>query len=122
MARGREDRHWKNARADLCGSAAGSTRIFPRRRPVAPETNRANRASRPGPKGFLSSLRFHHERLRALSNLRRKRRPADRRCRSCLKKKLSDRAFHLELDQPFQFYRIFHRKLANEVVNKAVYA
>src|ERR1700736_2201822 len=37
-------------------------------------------------------------------------------------KKLSDRAFHLELDQSFQFDRVFHRKLANEIVNKAVYA
>src|SRR5205814_4619454 len=37
-------------------------------------------------------------------------------------KKLSDRALHLELDQAFQFNRIFHRKLADEVVDKAVYA
>src|ERR1700736_143763 len=37
-------------------------------------------------------------------------------------KKLSDRAFHLELDQSFQFDRVFHRKLADEVVNEAVYA
>src|SRR5205085_7918550 len=37
-------------------------------------------------------------------------------------KKLSDRAFHLELDQSFQFDRIFHRKLADEVVHKTVYA
>src|ERR1700719_4445903 len=69
MARDREDRHWKNARAGLCGSAAGSIRIFPTRRPVAPETNRENRATRSDPKGFLSSLRFHHERLRTLSIL-----------------------------------------------------
>src|SRR2546423_7837188 len=69
MARGREDRHWKNARADLCGSAAESIRIFPRRRPVVPETTPANRATRPDPKGFLLSLRFHHERLRTLSIL-----------------------------------------------------
>src|SRR5947208_15751357 len=66
MTRDREDQHWKNARADLCGSAAGSIRMFPRRRPVAAETNRANRATQPDPKGFLSSLRFHHERLRTL--------------------------------------------------------
>src|ERR1700687_890276 len=38
------------------------------------------------------------------------------------RKKLSDRAFHLELDQSFQFDRVFHRKLTNEVVNKAVHA
>src|ERR1700736_5288467 len=37
-------------------------------------------------------------------------------------KKLSDRAFHLELDQSFQFDRVFHRKLADEIVNKAVHA
>src|SRR6266403_91730 len=67
MARDREDRHWKNARADLCGSAAGSIRISPTRRPVVPETNRANRATQSDPKGFLSSLRFHPERLRTLS-------------------------------------------------------
>src|SRR6266403_2223657 len=69
MARDREDRHWKNARADLCGSAAGSIQTFPTRRPVVPETNRANRATQSDPKGFLSSLRFHHERLRTLSIL-----------------------------------------------------
>src|SRR6266513_2696619 len=69
MARGREDRHWKTARPDLCGSAAESIRIFPTRRPVVLETNRANRATQPDPKGFLSSLRFHHERLRTLSIL-----------------------------------------------------
>src|SRR6266480_3470100 len=69
MVRDREDRHWKNARADLCGSAAGSIRIFPTRRPVVPETNRANLATQPDPKGFLSSLRFHHARLRTLSIL-----------------------------------------------------
>src|SRR5438477_5344047 len=69
MARDREDRHWKNARPDLCGSAAGSIRIFPKQRPAVLETNRANRATQPDPKGFLSSLRFHHERLRTLSIL-----------------------------------------------------
>src|SRR5438552_17091462 len=69
MAKDREDRHWKNARADLCGLAAGSIRIFPTRRPVVPETNRANRATQSDPKGFLSSLRFHPERLRTLSIL-----------------------------------------------------
>src|SRR5437762_13041677 len=69
MARDREDRHWKNARPDLCGSAAGSIRIFPKQRPAVLETNRANRATQSDPKGFLSSLRFHHERLRTLSIL-----------------------------------------------------
>src|SRR6266581_1646401 len=69
MAKDREDRHWKNARADLCGLAAGSIRIFPTRQPVVPETNRANRATQSDPKGFLSSLRFHPERLRTLSIL-----------------------------------------------------
>src|SRR5947208_16617808 len=71
MARGREDRHWKTARPDLCGSAAESIRIFPTPRPVVLETNRANRATQPDPKGFLSSLRFHHERLKTLSILDR---------------------------------------------------
>src|SRR5438477_6776742 len=69
MARDRDDRHWKNARADLCGSAAGSIRIFPRRHAADRETNRADRATQSDPKGFLSSLRFHHERLRTLSIL-----------------------------------------------------
>src|SRR5438105_2661977 len=69
MAPDREDRHWKNARADLCGSAAGSIRMFPTPRPVVPETNRADHATRLDPTGFLSSLRFHHERLRTLSIL-----------------------------------------------------
>src|ERR1700682_265171 len=67
MTRDRADRHRKNARADLCGSAARSIRIFPRRRLVVPETNRANRATQSDPKGFLAGLQFHHERLRALS-------------------------------------------------------
>src|SRR3989440_7551906 len=35
---------------------------------------------------------------------------------------LSDRAFHLELDQTFQLDRILHRELANEIVHKSVYA
>src|ERR1700704_2965472 len=69
MARDREDRHWKNARAGLYESAAGWIRISPPRRPVVPETNRANRTTRPDPKEFLSSLRFHHGRLRTLSIL-----------------------------------------------------
>src|SRR5437588_12949920 len=69
MERDREDRHWKNAKADLCGSAAGSIQIFPTRRPVVPETNREDRVAQSDPKGFLSSLRFHHERLRTLSIL-----------------------------------------------------
>src|SRR5438477_2059059 len=34
--------------------------------------------------------------------------------------KLSDRALHLELDQAFQLDRIFHRKLADEIVDEAV--
>src|SRR5439155_19745122 len=71
MERDREDRHWKNARADLCGSAAGSIRIFPRRHAADRQTNRADRATQSDPKGFLSSLRFHHERLRTLSILDR---------------------------------------------------
>src|SRR2546423_2907309 len=71
MVRDREDRHWKSARPDLCGSAAGSIQIFSTRRPVVPETNRANRATQSDPKGFLSSLRFHHERLRTLAILDR---------------------------------------------------
>src|SRR5437588_12900937 len=69
MERDREDRHWKNAKADLCGSAAGSIQIFPTRRPVLPETNREDRVAQSDAKGFLSSLRFHHERLRTLSIL-----------------------------------------------------
>src|SRR6266566_6477988 len=69
MAKDREDRHSKSARPDLFASAAGSIRIFPTRRPVVPETNRANRATQSDPKGFLSSLRFHPERLRTLSIL-----------------------------------------------------
>src|SRR5437762_467365 len=69
MARDREDRHWKNARADLCGSAAGSIQIFPRRHAADRETNRADHATQSDPKGFLSSLRFHPERLRTLSIL-----------------------------------------------------
>src|SRR3989442_14584827 len=69
MPRDREDRHWKNARADLCGSAAGSIRTFPTRPLVVPETNREDRVTQSDPKGFLSSLRFQHERLRTLSIL-----------------------------------------------------
>src|SRR5213082_2838902 len=69
MARDQEDRHWKSATADLCGSAAGLIQIFSTRRLVVPETNRANRATQPDPKGFPSSLRFHHGRLRTLSIL-----------------------------------------------------
>src|SRR6266853_5618389 len=71
MARDREDRHWKTARADLCGSAAGSIQIFPTRHSVDRETRPANRATLSDPKEFLSSLRFHHERLRTLSILDR---------------------------------------------------
>src|SRR5437660_3726699 len=67
MERDREDRHWKNARLDLCGSAAGSIQIFSMQRAVARETNPANRATRPDPKVSLSSLWFHYERLRTLS-------------------------------------------------------
>src|SRR6266566_920110 len=69
MAKDREDRHSKSARPDLFASAVGSIQIFPTRQPVVPETNRANRATQSDPKGFLSSLRFHHERLRTLSIL-----------------------------------------------------
>src|SRR5438270_13138161 len=69
MARDRDDRPWKNARAELWGSAAGSIRIVPRQHAADRETNRADRATQSDPKGFLSSLRFHHERLRALSIL-----------------------------------------------------
>src|ERR1700724_3969314 len=69
MALDREDQHSKNARAGLCAWAAGSIQISPTRRTVVPKTNRENRATRPDPKGFLSSLRFHHERLRTLSIL-----------------------------------------------------
>src|SRR6266566_739273 len=69
MARDREDRHSKSARPDLFASAAGSIQIFPTPRPVVPETSPANRATLSDPKEFLSSLRFHHERLRTLSIL-----------------------------------------------------
>jgi len=34
---------------------------------------------------------------------------------------LSDRAFHLELDQAFQLDRVFHRKLADEIVDEPVH-
>ena len=37
-------------------------------------------------------------------------------------KKLSNRAFHLELDQAFQFDAIFHRELADEIVYESVNA
>src|SRR5206468_5059321 len=35
---------------------------------------------------------------------------------------LSDRAFHLQLDQPFELDAVFHRKLADEIVDKTVHA
>ena len=35
---------------------------------------------------------------------------------------LADRAFHFQLDQPFELDRILHRKLANEVVNESIHA
>ena len=35
---------------------------------------------------------------------------------------LPDRAFHFELDQPLELDRIFHRKLADKIVNKSVHA
>src|SRR3954467_11303326 len=37
-------------------------------------------------------------------------------------KSLPDRAFHLELDQPFELDAVFHRKLAHEIVNETVHA
>ena len=33
---------------------------------------------------------------------------------------LSDRAFHLQLDQPFELDAVFHRKLADEIVDETV--
>src|SRR5437588_5011841 len=115
MARDQESRHWKSATADICGSAAGLIQIFSTRRLVVPETNRANRATQPDPKVFPSSLRFHHGRLRTLSILDGNGGPQTADLDLVYLKKLSDRAFHLELDQSFQFDRIFHRKLADEV-------
>src|SRR5947208_11106328 len=35
---------------------------------------------------------------------------------------LADRAFHFELDQTLELDRILHRKLADEIINKSVYA
>src|SRR3954452_4228887 len=37
-------------------------------------------------------------------------------------KSLPDRAFHLELDQPFELDAVFHGELAHEIVNETVYA
>src|SRR6266446_1173902 len=123
MERDREDRHWKSARADLCGLAAESIQSFPTRRPVVPETNRANRATRPDQRELPSSLRFHHERLRTLSIFSTEtavwKPPLLEFVR---REKLSDRAFHLELDQALQLNRVFHRKLADEIVDESVHA
>jgi hypothetical protein len=33
---------------------------------------------------------------------------------------LSDRAFHLQLDQPFELDAVFHRKLADQIVDETV--
>ena len=37
-------------------------------------------------------------------------------------KRLPDRAFHLELDQPFELDAVFHWELADEIVNETVHA
>src|SRR4249919_1368730 len=37
-------------------------------------------------------------------------------------KPLPDRAFHLQLDQPFELDAVFHGELADEIVDKTVYA
>jgi len=36
-------------------------------------------------------------------------------------KRLPDRAFHLELDQPFELDAVFHGKLAHEVIHEPIY-
>ena len=35
---------------------------------------------------------------------------------------LSDRAFHFELDQPFELDAVFHGELAHEIVDEPIYA
>src|SRR5881392_2631658 len=37
------------------------------------------------------------------------------------RKRLSDRAFHLQLDQPLELDAVFHRELADEIVNETVH-
>src|SRR5436190_5185303 len=37
-------------------------------------------------------------------------------------KPLSDRAFHLQLDQPFELDAVFHGELAHEIVDEPVHA
>src|SRR4249919_1741567 len=37
-------------------------------------------------------------------------------------KPLPDRAFHFELDQPFELDAVFHGELADEIVDEPVYA
>src|SRR6478609_1232439 len=37
-------------------------------------------------------------------------------------RRLSDRAFHLQLDQPFELDAVFHGELAHEIVDEPIYA
>src|SRR5262249_33519464 len=46
----------------------------------------------------------------------------DRRYRKSLGGELSDRTFHLQLDQPFELDAVFHGKLADEIVDESVNA
>src|SRR5881409_1463566 len=42
--------------------------------------------------------------------------------RICEARRLPDRAFHLQLDQPFELDAVFHRELADEIVDETVHA
>src|SRR2546423_71941 len=49
--------------------------------------------------------------------------PRDAAVRPCLGGgTLADRAFHLKLDQALQLHAVFHRELANEIVDESVHA
>src|SRR5438477_7981281 len=68
MAKDREDRHWKIARADLCASATEATRIAATLHAVARETSPGNRPTPSVQKGS-SFLSVHHVRLTTFSIL-----------------------------------------------------
>ena len=41
---------------------------------------------------------------------------------SCVRRDLSDGPFHLEIDEPLEFDRVFHWELLYEIVNKSVHS
>src|SRR6266478_6428652 len=108
---------------DLCVSASAALRIVSMRSSVDRETTLETPANlrerkEPGapPTGatiFLLQWQWRD------SFLRHKRRSMDRRCRSYTgEENLSNRAFHLKLDQAFKLNAIFHGELPNEVINE----